>query len=84
MITAPDERYAAQSAQLLKEIETRKGTRYEQTRRFAVPLHDAEWQPVEFDVFQEESRRAEPFLEKRRKNSRFSISGTSSMTGLKI
>lgn len=47
-------------------MQTRKGTRYENTRHFAVPLHDAEWQPVELAVFQEESRRAEIFFEQNR------------------
>ncbi|MGE4490435.1 MAG: serine protease [Kiritimatiellales bacterium] len=64
IITAPSKKYSSESAQLMKVLETRKGTRYEETRRFAVPLHDAQWQPVEKDVFVKESVKAEDFMDK--------------------
>jgi len=46
---------AAERERLAEKIKTRQGTRYLEARRFAVPLHDAEWQPVALEIFQQES-----------------------------
>ena len=40
-----------------------EGTRYEEARRFAVPLHDAKWQEVDLASFQSESVKADALLE---------------------
>jgi len=50
---------AAERARLTEKIKEHYGTRYTETRRFAVPVHDAEWQAVDLDLFREESRRYE-------------------------
>jgi hypothetical protein len=56
---APGKQYSSSSANLLRILQTRKGTRYEDTRRFAVSLHDAEWQSVPRDVFKAEAALAQ-------------------------
>jgi hypothetical protein len=47
---------AAERERLLEKLKLRRGTRYTEARRFAIPLHDAEWQEVELEVFQQESK----------------------------
>lgn len=64
---ALSDRFVADSQRYLDALSTRKGTRYEHTRRFAVPIHDAEWQTVERDLFQKESVR---FIEAKNKSDR--------------
>lgn len=46
---------AAERERLVEEIKDRFGTRYTETRRFAIPLRDAEWQPVELKLFKQDS-----------------------------
>jgi hypothetical protein len=48
---------AAERERLVEQIKDRQGTRYTEARRFAVPLHDAGWQPVERELFKQESQR---------------------------
>jgi hypothetical protein len=50
---------AAERERLAEKIKIRHGTRYLESRRFAVPLHDAEWQSVDLKLFVEESPQAE-------------------------
>jgi hypothetical protein len=50
---------AAEREHLIEKIKDRYGTRYTETRRFAVPLHDAEWQPVDLELFRQESKQYE-------------------------
>jgi hypothetical protein len=50
---------AAERERLIEKIKDRHGTRYTETRRFAVPVHDAGWQTVGLDLFMEEARRYE-------------------------
>ncbi len=57
LILAPSKQYYSSSANLWQALQARNGTRYEETRRFAVPLFDAEWQTVSRDVFKAESLR---------------------------
>lgn len=62
IIMAPGKQYSSSSANLLRILQTRKGTRYEDdTRRFAVSLHDAKWQSVSRDVFKAEAALAQVF-----------------------
>ncbi|MBT8042101.1 MAG: serine protease [Pontiella sp.] len=51
-IIVPPSEHGTQRLSNLKMFE---GTRYEETRRFAVPLHDAKWQEVELATFQSEA-----------------------------
>lgn len=46
---------AAERERLVEKIKDRYGTRYTETRRFAVPVYDADWQPVDLDLFKQES-----------------------------
>jgi hypothetical protein len=46
---------ASERSYLERRLETVKGTRYEKTRRFAIPIADAEWQSVALPVFKTES-----------------------------
>lgn len=57
VIRARSDRYASDSQRFLDDLSLRKGTRYENTRRFAVPIHDAEWQSVDLKTFQAASVR---------------------------
>jgi hypothetical protein len=50
---------AAERERLAEKIKNRHGTRYTEARRFAVPLHDAEWQPVGLELFKQESEQYE-------------------------
>ncbi len=47
---------AAERERLAEKIKTRRGTRYLESRRFAIPLKDAEWQDVDFDLFSKEAK----------------------------
>jgi len=47
---------AAERERLVEQIKDRYGTRYTETRRFAIPLYDAEWQSVDFELFKQESK----------------------------
>lgn len=47
---------AAERERLVEKIKTRHGTRYTETRRFAVSLSDAEWQLVDTEQFKQESK----------------------------
>ena len=46
---------AAERERLAEKLKGRSGTRYTAARRFAIPLHDAEWQPVSLERFKQES-----------------------------
>lgn len=50
--TLPD----AERERLVEKMKETHGTRYENTRRFAVPLEATEWQQVELDTFKNESK----------------------------
>ena len=62
LITPPSD-LSAQTEGLLHTLKMFEGTRYEKTRRFAVPVHDADWQRVERAVFRTESIAIEPLRE---------------------
>ncbi len=47
---------ASERDQLTKKMREIQGTRYEQTRRFAIPLSGTEWQKVSLKNFQSESK----------------------------
>jgi hypothetical protein len=54
----------AERDRIIEKATETKGTRYTDTRRFAVPVGDAEWQEVSLAVFKEESVRFEALDEK--------------------
>jgi hypothetical protein len=62
IIVAPEEKNSDNS-QWLSKFTMIKGTRYEGTRRFAIPLHDAKWQEVDLSTFQKESVEAKSVID---------------------
>jgi hypothetical protein len=54
----------AERDRIIEKTKETKGTRYTDTRRFAVPVCDTQWQAVSLTVFKEESVRFEALDEK--------------------
>ncbi len=54
----------AERDRIVEKTKETKGTRYTDTRRFAVPVCDTQWQEVSLTVFKEESRQVETLDEK--------------------
>ena len=59
----PPSGHDPEGGQFLNNLNVIEGTRYEETRRFAVPLHDAKWQEVDLATFQSESMQAGELFE---------------------